>query len=61
MTEDEAIGKAIASLLRLKKTARSADGRYKTAWGNKTTTGLAMSVQRVIADIKAEYNEGAGA
>lgn len=60
-----AVGKQVASVLRLKKT-RSGGApsplRYETAWGTKSDAGLCRVVVRVIAEelLKRDQREAKG-
>jgi len=46
---DARLGALIADLLHLK---RDAQGRWPTAWGNKTDVGLARTLRRVLEEGK---------
>ena len=46
--EDQKIGEALVALLNLK--VDKSNGRVHTSWGDKTLTGLALSVKRIIEE-----------
>ncbi len=47
------MGLAIANLLQL-RPLRNPAGRYQTNWGDKTPTGLYLTLKRIIKEDKVE-------
>jgi len=45
--ETRKIGKEVIYLLHLKKNK---DGRYDTAWGDKTVLGLGATIERIVIE-----------
>ena len=50
--EQDAIGKKLATILKLKKDKEHKD-RYQTEWGSKTSIGIFNTIIRIADDIKA--------
>ena len=49
--KNETIGKRLIEILKLRKD-KDFPGRYQTVWGNKTATGIALTVEKILKEGK---------